>query len=188
MSTLQPGSEPAESESMVGRTALTGTPGTGKTTVAALLRKKGFNVVMGDQLAGDLGALDRYDPIRETWEVDLSRLDANLLDSEPMILVAHYAHRLRVDRAIVLRCHPEVLRERLQGRGWPEKKISENLEAEALSVITAEALERVPTFEVDTTKRDASETLEICIEVLGGRGRGYRAPVVDWSGVILDWY
>lgn len=171
-----------------GRTALTGTPGTGKTTLAALLRERGFPVVMGDELARDSGALGRYNSRRQTQEVDLARLNAALVDLVPLILVAHYAHRLEVHRAIVLRCHPKTLRERLRGRGWPPEKILENLEAEALSVITSEALERLPTYEVDTTNRSPSETLQGYLEILQGRGAGHEAPVVDWSEVILDWF
>ena len=43
------------------------------------------------------------------------------------------------DKVFVLRVHPDILRSRLEARGYSESKIHENLEAEAMGVCTAEA-------------------------------------------------
>ena len=44
------------------RLSLTGTPGTGKTTVAALLAKAGFGIISIEELAESAGALGEVDP------------------------------------------------------------------------------------------------------------------------------
>ena len=45
------------------------------------------------------------------------------------------------DLIIVLRCHIEVLRQRLLARSYPEEKIEENIEAEIMNIIYYEANE-----------------------------------------------
>ena len=45
------------------------------------------------------------------------------------------------DRVIVLRCNPEVLRQRLNTRNWRDEKIDENVSAEILGVCTSESYE-----------------------------------------------
>ncbi len=168
--------------------ALTGTPGTGKSTIAALLEEKGFQVCELEELARRCGALRSYDPVRESWEVDLEVLERSIPKERPLILVGHVSHLLPVDLSIVLRCHPEILRERLAAKGWATPKVRENMEAEALGVVTHEAMEKTRTFEVDTTSASAEENARVVSDILSGRGRGHEAGTVDWSEVILGWY
>ena len=63
---------------------------------------------------------------------------------EDVMFEGHLSHLLRVDLAVVLRCSPKVLKERLEAKGWRESKIMENVEAEAVDVILVEALDAVP--------------------------------------------
>ena len=42
------------------------------------------------------------------------------------IVEGHLAHLLPCDRVVVLRCRPDILRERLAPRDYPEEKIAEN--------------------------------------------------------------
>jgi adenylate kinase len=86
----------------------------------------------------------------------------------------------------VLRCRPDELRKRLARRKYPEKKIRENAEAEALDVIlieTAEAFDPPQILELDTTGRDAvfcSDRIEAFFrgEIPGDYGH------IDWSAYL----
>ena len=67
--------------------------------------------------------------------------------------IALLAHLLHLDMAVILRTHPQELERRLSGFDYPEEKIRENVEAEALAVITTEALGRFDRiYEVNTTE------------------------------------
>jgi adenylate kinase len=160
--------------------ALTGTPGTGKSTVARLV-DAGYTVV-------DLNALikERYnlgrDPDRDSVIADLDgladyveKLDGNY------ILEGHVAHFLPADTVVVLRAAPRVLRQRLAARGWSPEKIAENVEAEALDVILIEALElndRV--CEIDGTDMTPEQVAAAVREIALGTDK-YKPGSVDFS-------
>ncbi len=169
-------------------TALTGTPGTGKSSVGEYLERRGVATRRLSELARESNALRRFYPDRQTTEVDLTILEQSLPHEPWTVLIGHHSHRLRVDRVIVLRCHPEILRARLEARGWAPMKVQENVEAEAIGVITAEALRLKEVYEVDTSKKTQQEVTLMVLDVLEGRGERFRAPWVDWSEVILGWY
>jgi adenylate kinase len=168
--------------------ALSGTPGTGKSSIAGHLRRKGMATCSLANLVTTSGARTAYDPRRKAWSVNLEVLAEAIPPVRPLVLVGHYAHRLDVDFTVVLRCHPEILRRRLESRGWSPDKVGENVEAEAIGVITSEAMERAETFEVDTTSMTPAKTARAVMEILEGGGDRYRVGKVDWSEVILSWY
>jgi len=125
--------------------AITGTPGTGKSTAAKLLDGRGYYVVYLDQLAEERKLITGVDQARGAREVDVERLDQGIQVPVKLgFLVSHYAHLMSVDIAIVLRCHPRILAKRLRFRGWSDAKVRENVEAEAIDVITQEAVGRLP--------------------------------------------
>ncbi len=73
------------------------------------------------------------DDARGTKEVDVDALDREVRAPAKLgFLVGHYAHLLTADLAVVLRCHPKVLADRLRARGWADAKVRENVEAEAI--------------------------------------------------------
>lgn len=158
--------------------ALTGTPGTGKTTVAGLLP---YQVI-------DINALVRggmnfgRDSERDCLEADMDALAEHLarLDScGTIILEGHFSHHF-ADRAIVLRLSPSALRLRLEARGYSPQKIQENLEAEALDVILVEAVEHCSRVdEIDTTEKSAREVADLAEGIIQGRLE-LPAGQVDW--------
>lgn len=156
--------------------------------MAARLAEDGRPVCSLSQLAETAEARVAFDAERESWEVDLARLKSALPPQRPLLVEGHLSHRMGVDLAVVLRCHPEVLRRRLQARDWPDRKVRENVEAEAVGVILEEARGRCETYEVDTTHRAVDETVEVVGEILDGGGEAYRPGRVDWSEVVLGWY
>jgi len=176
------------------RVALTGTPGTGKSSVARELRVLGEEVLDLNELARRHGLLRRYDGRRGSWEVDLRRLDGLVrggLREGRVFLEGHLSHLLSVDWAIVLRCSPPVLRRRLRERRCPEAKVRENSLAEALDVITIEAtgrLGRERVVELDATRRRpralAVEIARLARASFRGAAR-HRPGGVDFSGDVL---
>ncbi len=167
--------------------ALTGTPGTGKSTISRILKKRGFRVHRLDEVARERAWILGVDEERDSLIVDLERLGEYVRVNEG-IFVAHYSHLLPVDLVIVLRTHPEVLRRRLEARGFDEAKIRENVEAEAMSLITSEAIElhgRERVQEVDTTNLNPATAADEVVAIIKGRRPG---AWVDWTEVILGWY
>ena len=160
--------------------ALTGTPGTGKSTVARLVNA-GFAVI-------DLNALikDTYnlgmDEERGSVIADLDGLCHYVEKMQgDVILEGHVSHLLPVDKIIVLRTSPPLLRKRLEDRGWSEAKITENLEAEALDVILMEALEMCDAvYEIDTTVKTREQVAEAIREISAGTD-SYKPGSVDFS-------
>ncbi len=158
--------------------ALTGTPGTGKTTIAGLLPYKVIDInalVKGGMNFGT-------DPERGCLEADMDALAKHLarLDSdETQILEGHFSHHF-ADWSIVLRLAPSLLKSRLEARGYSSEKIRENLEAEALDVILVEAVQfchRVD--EIDTTGKSTLEVAELVARIILGRLK-LPAGQVNW--------
>jgi len=170
--------------------AVTGTPGTGKSSVCALLGRKGYTVIDLDEVARTEGFVVGRDEARGTDEIDVDAMrDRYRVPAKMAFLKSHYSHLLDVNMAIVLRCRPSVLRERLEARGWPPEKVRENVEAEAIDVITQEAAERLPfVYEVDTTSSTPQETVAAILGILQGRTSGHAPGSVDWSQEVLSWY
>ena len=170
--------------------AITGTPGTGKSSVCEVLAKRGYVIVDLDEIARREGLIVGRDEKRGTDEVDVDALREGLrIPAKVAFLKSHYSHRMDVDLAVVLRCRPSVLRARLEGRGWPPEKVRENVEAEAIDVILQEAVARLPfVFEVDTTKSTPEETAGAILRILLGKTNGHEPGSVDWTSEVLSWY
>lgn len=170
--------------------AVTGTPGTGKSSACDVLARRGYAVVDLDDAAREGGYVVGRDEARQSDEVDVDALRENLrVPAKIAFLRSHYSHLMDVNLAVVLRCRPSVLRKRLEARGWPPEKVRENVEAEAIDVITQEAADRLPlVFEVDTTSLDPEQTAEAILGILQGRTEGREPGSIDWSEEVLSWY
>jgi adenylate kinase len=171
--------------------AISGTPGTGKTSVCEKLREDGYEVVDLNKLAFETNSVVGTDAARDVDIVDTDALKKKVkeLKNDLVFLDGHFSHLMDVDISIVLRCNPDELKRRLETKEWSEEKVRENVEAEAVDAITVESLESdVDTLEVDTTQRSAEQTEEAVLKIVNGESDEFKVGQIDWSEVIMDWY
>jgi len=148
--------------------AITGSPGVGKTTLAHLLSLAlDVEVKSVESIAAQSNCLEGKDEVDNTMLIDTDCLQrqSNFLGKE-CIIEGHLSHFIPSDIVLVLRCHPMVLKHRLEKRAYSERKIIENVEWEFLGGARTEIsqLERQTlVLEFDTTNDDA-ET--ICQQVM----------------------
>ena len=171
--------------------ALTGTPGTGKSTAGELMRS-GRTVIELSELVRMGKVSTVLDRQRDSLEVDTDELDEAVrkeLAGRDALLVGHLSHFLSVDLIIVLRCRPSVLASRLRARGWPERKVRENIEAEGCDVILVESVDSGrEVVEIDTTELTAERTTSAIEEILAGEREKYAVGHVDWSDEVMSWF
>jgi adenylate kinase len=170
------------------RIAVTGTPGVGKTSSCSLVRS--MPVLHFNDLVEKFGAATGYDRKRRTREVNVSKLAKEVSKLEgDVVIEGHLSHMLKPDIAVVLRCSPALLEKRLRKKGWDEKKIRENVEAEAVDVVLIEALENAgEVCEIDTTHMNPSQVAEAIEAIISGERQKYRVGNVDWSEEVLSWF
>lgn len=153
------------------KVGITGTPGTGKTTVAEELNQ---DIIDLKQYAKDNNLGEQ----KELYSIDINKVKENL--PENYWIEGHLAHKLDLDYCIILRTKPEVLRERLEKRGYPNAKIEENLEAEAMDLILSEASQKdFPIYEIDTTEKSTEEIAKEIQEAV--KEKKERTGIVDWT-------
>jgi adenylate kinase len=166
------------------RCALTGTPGTGKTSISKLLNTKVVHLS------------DYYEASSEgktnsgEWLIDLDKMNNLVKEFDEVFYEGHTSQTLdNLDMVILLRCDPSILKDRLASRNYSEEKINENLEAEALNIIYDEALENVTAdkiFQLDTTKQTPQESAKKLIEFMNGNIK--LDENFDYSERIMEWY
>jgi adenylate kinase len=156
------------------RVAITGTPGTGKTTATERLDADPPVIHLNDVIQRE-GLTEGHDEERDTAIVDVAAIEGWLAENAlgDAVIESHLSHRFPADRVVVLRAHPETIEARLRERGESEATVTENAESEALDVVLAEAVERHGedrVYEIDTTNRTPGEVAaEIDAVVRGER-------------------
>ena len=170
------------------RVAVTGTPGTGKTTATEALSDRGVDTPI-THLNDEIKTHDLWterDVDRDSLVTDLDAVKSHLGDWSG-VLESHLAHHFEADRVVVLRCAPADLESRLEARGDPPEKARENAESEALDVVLSEAVEehgQESVYEVDTTDRDPEAVADAIAAVIAGN-REPSAGDVDFTEYLL---
>jgi len=167
--------------------ALTGVPGAGKSSVAEELSRRGYRIIGIEELLD--GAGEGYDEGSGSEVVDVERVNKNLLSLavKDCVIEGHLAHELDVDVVIVLRARPEIIEKRLRERGYGEEKVAENAEAEAIDVITIEALEKGEgVYEIDGSDMDLSTIADSIEQIMKGNGENFRPGRIDFSSYVLE--
>lgn len=171
--------------------ALTGTPGTGKTSVTDVLENEyGYRVIHLNDVIKDEHLFDGVDEDRDCVLAEMDRissyLDDHFSEDEIIILDSHLSHHF-AQQCVVLRTAPADLRARLASRGYKDRKVEENVEAECLDVILIEAVEMCENvFEVETTGRDAIDVSKEIHEIITALSSG-SSPDSRFSPGSFNW-
>jgi adenylate kinase len=158
--------------------ALSGTPGTGKHTLAERLAKiRGYNII-------DLGKALTDGKTEKDVTIDEINTAFQRLKKDNSIVVSHLSHFITsksIKLTIILRTDPVILIKRLEKRGYNKSKIYDNAMFEAIDGTTIEAtISGKRTFQIDNSK-NLEKTVKKVINVINGKGGGDR---VDFSSKI----
>ncbi len=123
------------------------------------------------------------DKERDSHVVDIGALAkwVRSLNRDPLIVESHYSHLIAPDTVIVLRTHPDVLKKRLREKGFDEKKILENAEAELVDVILLESMDVCDdVYEIDTTERTPEEVRDCILSIIEEGASDFKPGKIDW--------
>jgi adenylate kinase len=179
---------------------LTGTPGTGKTTISPLLAEKlGCQVVDINHLVEEKQLYTGLDPEKGYKVVDLDALEEELhkilnfqenskhpKNNSCKIIEGHLSHYFpNADLVVVFRTEPLILEDRLKKRDWQEVKIRENLEAEALDICTWESyqIHGKNVHEIDTSNITPENAVDIILEIISGK-KSFPPGSIDFSAYL----
>ena len=159
---------------------ITGTPGTGKSFVGTELSRRGHRVIrVADTVRPYMIGKDEG---RDTELIDVDRWVEEFVPVDGFV-EGHFAHLLPCDWIVVLRCRPDILKQRLALRNYQEKKIWENAQAEALDSCLIETVEKFSPgqiLELDTTAHVATYCADLIERFVEGE-----IPAdfghIDWS-------
>lgn len=166
---------------------ISGTPGTGKTTVSKILAKNtGRELIRISELASDDVTIRTE---KDTKIVDVEKLKQKIKRrmSGSAVVDGHLSHLMDFgDLVIVLRTDPKVLKKRLIKKGFDKAKTRENLEAEALDVCLIESVERHKNvFEIDTTEKSPQDVAGDIIKIVEGNSENFKPGKIDWSEIFF---
>ncbi len=169
---------------MKGILGVTGTPGTGKKSVAPLAADLlGVGCFGINELALAHGFAEAKG---DEFEVDAARLRraVSSLVPRPSVIYGHLLPAVLdprlAERVVVLRCEPGVLKGRLAARGYPPAKVRENLEAELIGLVSSEAHEAFGpvAFDLDATSTTPAKAAAAVARLSEG---GQGGPRIDWT-------
>ncbi len=130
---------------------VTGTPGTGKTTVAMQLAKRlKYEYIDVNRIIKNEKLSEGYDRKRLCKIIDIKKLNRILgkiikNSKKKVVIDSHLSHHLPVelvDMCVVTKCNLKLLNMRLKKRKYPLNKIKENLQCEIFDVCLNEAHEK----------------------------------------------
>jgi len=180
------------------RVIISGTPGTGKTSVSKLIiQKLRARMISLNELAISNKLTINYDRKRETSVIDAEKVIEQvkkLIDLytkenvEFLIIESHFSDIIPnnlIDYAIVLRCHPDELIRRLEKRNYRKEKIFENVQAEILgncmNYLIEKNLKR-DIIEINTTNLKIESVVNIIIDLIQ-----YNKNIEQFTQIKVDW-
>lgn len=149
---------------------ITGTPGTGKTTVAkALAKRLKIPYLDVNKVIDNYHLKESYDRKRKTYVVDekkLGKVLVSLIKNNKNLIIdshlSHYVPKKHVDVCIVTKTDIKELKKRLEKRKYPKTKVRENIDAEIFEICHIEAQDRGHNIIlVDTTKKSVEKCISL---------------------------
>ena len=177
--------------------SLTGTPGTGKTSISRFLSQHDIKILDLKKLIFKENLISAFDKKRNTNIIDINKINKyfenNIYRNGLLIIEGHLSHLLKcIDKVILLRCNPKELKIRLLKRRWNKNKIKENIESEILDIILCECLKlqsKKNIFEIDTTKMSVESLGNIILKIIENNFKQekiYKIGQIDWSEEIFN--
>ena len=176
--------------------AISGTPGVGKSSLCAVLERRGWNVLSLATLADEHECLDEVDTEDGAAPIDIHRLAEawEASSSGRWVVDGPLSHLLDVNGLVLLRCSPSTLTQRLEARGYSAGKVRANVEWEMTAGHWAELLEfevELPVLELDagqlSSEKLAGEVEAWCAKGLPAqRVEDQAVDAIDWLGESLD--
>jgi len=175
---------------------ITGTPCTGKTTIAKqLVQKLGAEYINLTDFAINHGLTLGEDKERQTTIINEKTMRQKLeetvrkIPNTDVVIDGHYAAAVVpteiVSNVFVLRRNPKELKRFMQTRGYANAKLWENLSAEILDSCLIEALQtqQGKVCEIDTTGKLSDEVTAEILETLDNH-KECCVGFVDWLGML----
>jgi adenylate kinase len=161
--------------------AVTGTPGTGKTSFASLLAKKmpKYEVIEINDVVEKHKLFSRIDE-NESKVVKLRALEEKMQEmiaerrkKSNLIIVGHLVPEMKLnqDVSVVMRLNLNALIKRLEARGYKTEKIRENIISESVDYCGLKTMESCEeTYEVET-EGEKADVMAYLIDMASGRER-----------------
>ncbi len=155
--------------------AVSGTPGTGKTTISKWISKKyKMNYIDVNKVIEEEKLFCSYDKKRDSKVIDIKILNKRLVDiikgEKECVIDSHLSHFLPkeyVDLCIVCKCELKELKKRLEKRVYSKDKIKENLDSEIFDICFVETKETGhKVYSIDTSKPWEKRVISIIKNVI----------------------
>jgi adenylate kinase len=177
---------------------VSGTPGTGKTTISKNISNYiKAKVISLNELAISENLIVKYDAKRETSVINNKKLISFLIeliedykkeDLEFLIIESHFSDIVPeqyINFVIILRCDPDELYNRLKRRGYKREKIRENVQSEILGNCVNYFINKplnIPILEIDTTNVSIESITKTIVDILRKKIDidDFYAGKVDW--------
>lgn len=146
--------------------SITGSPGTGKTSVSKKVSKAlVYRLVELNKLAEDKKLYLGYDRKRGAKIVDIKKIQKEVAKLNNTVIESHYSHLIKSDLVFVLRRDPKELIKIYKKRGWSKKKVDENIGAEIMEICKNEAIKaNKNVYEIENIK--IGKTADMIIEIV----------------------